>query len=197
MTLTAYLAQSAAVLKATGEVISQELLDAVVDAIAAALSHGKPLLVCGNGGSAADAMHITGELVGCFLEDRQPFKVYCLGDNASVVTAWSNDRGFDTVFSRQVEAYGEPGAVLIGLSTSGNSKNVIAAFQQAHRMQIATVAFTGEDGGHLAEFADYLLAVPSRSTPLIQQAHLCLYHYLCLKLEQRMIGKSPPGSPAL
>ena len=103
-----------------------------------------------------------------------------------MLTAWANDYSYETVFSRQVEAYGAEGAVLLGLSTSGNSLNVVAAFNQAKQMAMLTVAMTGEGGGRLAPLADHLLAVPSRSTPLIQQAHLCLYHYLCEAVERRL-----------
>jgi D-sedoheptulose 7-phosphate isomerase len=166
-------------------------MDAAVDAIVNALRHGKPLLVCGNGGSAADAMHITGELVGKFLRERRALKAYCLSSNPSVLTAWSNDASFETVFSRQVEAYGEEGAVLIGISTSGTSPNVAAAFRQARSMKMRTVALTGENGAVLAPLADHLLAVPSCRTPLVQQAHLCLYHYLCMKIEERVMETEP------
>ena len=165
---------------------SEGLLADALGAITDALRMGKPLLVCGNGGSAADAMHITGELVGRFLLERKAINAICLSSNASVLTAWANDYSYDTVFSRQVEAHGQPGAVIIGISTSGNSRNVIAAFEQAHNMGMKTVALTGEGGGRLAPVSDYLFAVPSRSTPLIQQAHLCLYHYLCQSIEQTL-----------
>jgi len=187
MTLKGYLADATAVLELVGSAVAQEVVDAAIDTITGALP-GKPLLVCGNGGSAADAMHITGELVGRFLRDRLALRVICLSDNPVVLTAWSNDFSFDTVFSRQVEAYGEPGAVLLGISTSGNSKNVIAAFQQARKLGMKTIALTG-GGGALGALADYSIAIPSNSTPLIQQAHLCVYHYLCQKIEERMIER--------
>jgi D-sedoheptulose 7-phosphate isomerase len=186
MSLDTYLASSAEVLQATRRAVPQPAIDAAVAAIVAALAGGRPLLVCGNGGSAADAQHITAELVGRFLRERRGLRVICLADNAPVLTAWANDYSYETVFSRQVEAYGAEGAVLLGLSTSGSSPNVIAAFDQARRMGMVTVAMTGEGGGRLAALADHLLAVPSRSTPLIQQAHLCLYHYLCEAVEREL-----------
>ena len=161
-------------------------MDGAVDSIVTALASGKPLLVCGNGGSASDAMHITGELVGRFLRERRPLKAICLSDNPVLLTAWSNDYSFETVFARQVEAYGEKGAVLLGISTSGASKNVIAAFEQARKMEMKTIALTGEGGGQLGLLADYLLAAPSRNTPLIQQVHVCLYHYLCGRIEEKL-----------
>jgi len=188
MSLRDYLAESADLLRRAADAVGQETMDAAVDCMVAALAAGRPLLVCGNGGSAADAMHIAGELVGRFLEERQAMRVICLSDNPAVLTAWSNDRSFDEVFARQVEAYGGEGAVLLGLSTSGTSRNVVAAFEQARRMHMRTVALTGEGGGSLGPLADFLLAVPSRRTPLIQQVHLCLYHYLCERIERRMMA---------
>lgn len=157
--------------------------DTAVDAIVTALANGRPMLVCGNGGSASDAMHITGELVGRFLKERRALNCICLSSNPAVLTAWSNDYSFETVFSRQVEAYGVPGGVLLGISTSGNSANIVEAFRTAQSMDLTTIALTGEGGGKLARHADILIDVPSRSTPLIQQAHLCLYHYVCEQVE--------------
>jgi D-sedoheptulose 7-phosphate isomerase len=185
-----YLNESGAVLRAAGDNIEQNLLDGVVESIVAALSSGKPLLVCGNGGSAADAIHVTAELVGRFLLSRRALKVICLSENPALLTAWSNDVGFDTAFARQVEAYGESGAVLLGISTSGRSRNVIAAFRQARKMGVSTIALTGEGGGELADHADWLLAVPSQITHLVQQVHLCIYHYLCQRIESRLAQPS-------
>jgi D-sedoheptulose 7-phosphate isomerase len=186
MSLRDYLIQSAEVLERASHAIDPSLMEAAIDCIVAALSGGQALLVCGNGGSAADAMHITGELVARFLKDRRAFRAICLSDNPVVLTAWSNDISFETVFARQVEAYGGEGAVLLGLSTSGTSRNVVAAFEQARRMNMRTIALTGEGGGTLAPLSDFLLAAPSRYTPLIQQVHLCLYHYLCEHVERRL-----------
>lgn len=187
MSLQGYFSESIRVLEAARNAWSEGLLAGAIGAITDSLRIGKPLLVCGNGGSAADAMHITGELVGRFLLERRALKAICLSANPAVLTAWANDYSYDTVFSRQVEAYGEPGAVLIGISTSGNSRNVIAAFERGLELGMKTVALTGEGGGRLAPVSDYLFAVPSRSTPLIQQAHLCLYHYLCECIERTMM----------
>jgi len=188
MTLSDYLVESAAVLEAARTAIGQDLMDHAANSVCQAFSQGKPFLLCGNGGSAADAMHITGELVGRFLKERRPYRAICLSSNPAVITAWANDYSYDAVFARQVEAYGEPGAVILGISTSGNSRNVVAAFEQARRMGMTVIAMTGEGGGAMGPLADHLLAVPSRSTPLIQQVHLCLYHYLCATIECRMMG---------
>lgn len=190
MSLASYLDQSVAVLSETARAVGDAAMDAAVHVVVQALAAGKPLLVCGNGGSASDAMHITGELVGRFLIERKALKVICLSDNPAVLTAWSNDYSYETVFARQVEAYGEPGAVLLGISTSGNSANVVAALQKARAMGMTTLAMTGQGGGRMAPWADHLLAVPSHSTPMIQQGHLCLYHYLCMAIEQRCSGQA-------
>lgn len=184
--LSDYLETSAAVLRKTRETLDPALMEDAVARIAAALGANRPLLVCGNGGSASDAQHITGELVGRFLKERRGLKAICLSSNAAVLTAWANDYSYESVFARQVEAYAEEGGVLLGLSTSGNSPNVVAAFEAARARGMATVAMTGEGGGRLAGLSDVLLAVPSRHTPLIQQAHICLYHYLCEEIEARL-----------
>lgn len=184
--LADYLTESADVLHRTALSVSGALMDKAIDAIAMALAANRALLVCGNGGSASDAQHITGELVGRFLKERRGLKAICLSSNAAVLTAWANDYSYDTVFSRQVEAYGEPGGVLLGLSTSGNSGNVVKAFEAARALGMTTIALTGEGGGKLAALSDLLLAVPSRHTPLIQQGHLCLYHFLCERVEARL-----------
>jgi D-sedoheptulose 7-phosphate isomerase len=157
-----------------------------IEAIVSNLAAGKPLLVCGNGGSASDAMHITGELVGRFLRERRALNCICLSSNPSVLTAWSNDYSYDTVFSRQVEAYGARGGALLGISTSGNSRNVIEAFQTAHGLGMTTIGLTGAGGGGMAAVSDILVDVPSRSTPFIQQLHICLYHYICEMVEERL-----------
>lgn len=182
-----YITASVHVLQETAKHLGGGRLDQAIAAVTQALSENRALLVCGNGGSASDAQHITGELVGRFLKERRGLKAICLSSNAAVLTAWANDYSYDTVFARQVEAYGEPGGVLLGISTSGNSKNVVAAFEQARTMGMTTIAMTGEGGGKLAGLSDVLLDVPSRSTPLIQQAHICLYHHLCERVEAQLI----------
>ncbi|MBY0431041.1 MAG: SIS domain-containing protein [Rhodospirillales bacterium] len=183
MSVETYLSEAMAVLDRMRQADSARRVEAAAQLIARALSDGRPLLVCGNGGSAADALHIAGELVGRYLKERRAYKCIALTADSSVLTAWSNDYGFETVFSRQVEAYGEPGGVVLGLSTSGNSPNVVEAFRKAREMEMSTVAFTGEGGGALKPLSDLLIDVPSRRTPEIQQVHVCLYHYLCGRIE--------------
>lgn len=184
--LATYLNASIDVLRRTLEMLDPALMETAVARTVEALGANRTLLVCGNGGSAADAQHITGELVGRFLRERRGLKAICLSSNVAVLTAWANDYAYDDVFARQVQAYGEPGGVLLGISTSGNSRNVIAAFEEARRIGMTTIALTGEGGGKLAPLSDLLLAVPTRHTPLIQQVHICLYHFLCEQVEARL-----------
>jgi len=190
MSLKDYLEESGRLMQAaaTDDALlraTEEAINLVVDT----LSQGLPVLVCGNGGSACDALHITGELVGRFLMERKALNVIALSDNVGILTALANDYSYDFVFARQVEAYGKPGAVIIGLSTSGNSTNVIRAFEVAHEQGMKTIAFTGKGGGKIAPLSDILLSAPSLSVPLIQQVHICLYHYLCHAIEQEMFGQ--------
>jgi D-sedoheptulose 7-phosphate isomerase len=185
---SAYLQCSIAVLDALAATHDPAVLARASAAIVSALAADLPLLVCGNGGSAADAMHISGELVGRFLADRRALNVICLSANAAVLTAWANDTGFDDVFARQVEAHGRAGGVLLAISTSGKSENVVRACAAARAKGMAVIALTGEGGGRLAPLADMLLAVPARETPLIQQAHLCIYHHLCAEVERALSG---------
>lgn len=183
-----YLEDSIQVLRRMRSEIHPGSIGGAVDAIVTSLLAGRTLLVCGNGGSAADAMHITGELIGRYLAERRALRVICLSDNPAVLTAWSNDYSYDSVFARQVEAYGEAGGVMLGLSTSGNSTNVIEAFLAARKIGMVTIALTGKGGGKLVSLSDHLLAVPESLTPLVQQAHTCLYHYICGAVERRLFG---------
>lgn len=187
-TPSTWFADSIEVLRQTAGSPAMAAVQTAAAACARALAAGLPVLVCGNGGSAADAQHIAGELVARFLKERRGQNVICLADNVATLTAWANDYSYEGVFARQVEAYGKPGAVLIGLSTSGNSANVVRAFEQARAEGLVTIAFTGEGGGRLAPLSDHLIAVPSRFTPMIQQAHLCLYHWLCAAIEAEVAG---------
>jgi len=160
-----------------------QTLNQAIELMSDCLQQQRPLLICGNGGSAADALHISGELVGRFLRERKALNVICLNANVSVLTAWANDYDYDSVFARQVEAHGQPGGVCWGISTSGNSPNVLQALQKAKDLEMQTIALTGKGGGKLATVADILIEVPSRSTPRIQELHLPIYHYLCEQVE--------------
>jgi D-sedoheptulose 7-phosphate isomerase len=185
-TLTEYLTQSRQALDVAIKWPGMSAVDDAVALIGTALADAKPLMVCGNGGSASDAMHIAGELVGRFLRERKAINCICLASNPAVLTAWANDYSYDTVFARQVEAYGKRGGVMLGISTSGNSVNVVQAFEKARALGVRTVALTGEGGGTLARLCDILIDVPSRRTPIIQQLHVCVYHYICERLEARL-----------
>ncbi len=160
-----------------------EKIEAASALIVPSLSINQPLLLCGNGGSAADAEHISGELVGRFLLERRALNVICLSANTAITTALGNDYGQESIFARQVEAHGNNGGVLFCLSTSGNSKNIIAALDMAKRLGLATIGMTGEGGGHMAPLCDVLIDVPSRLTPRVQEMHLVIYHFLCEQIE--------------
>lgn len=157
-----------------------------VDLLVERLSAGNKLLVCGNGGSAADAMHICAELVGRFFKERQALPAIALNTDPAVLTAWSNDYSYQSVFSRQVEALAKPADVVWGISTSGNSENVVAALRTARQLGAATIALTGRGGGAMAEYADVLLAVPLAVTPRIQEVHAVTYHIICERVEAEL-----------
>ncbi len=157
----------------------QPALEAIARAMAAALRQGGKILWCGNGGSAADSQHMAAEIVGRFRRERRGLPSIALTTDTSILTAVANDFGFETVFARQVEALGARGDVLVGLSTSGNSRNVIASLEASRRMNIITVAFTGSGGGNMAALADHLFAVDSRDTARIQEAHILAGHMIC------------------
>jgi len=184
--LDRWLGEAAELLAATRAAGLDAAMDQAVERTVAALRANRPLLVCGNGGSAADAQHIVGELVARFLKERRALKAICLSSNPAVLTAWSNDYSYETVFARQVEAYAEPGGVLLGLSTSGNSANVLKAMEVARARGMTNIGLTGEGGGRMAALSDVLLAVPSRFTPAIQQVHLVLYHCFCAAVEEAL-----------
>ena len=185
MAVSQYLVGGAKLLEDAAVANLDEPMEQVIAALVSALSNGKSLLLCGNGGSAADAMHIAGELVGRYLLNRQAYKVIALGTDVAVSTAWSNDFEFETVFSRQIEGLGEPGGVLWVLSTSGNSENIILALAAAKAKKMKTIAFTGKGGGR-AGVADIVVSVPSEETPRIQEVHTVLYHYVCGEVERRL-----------
>jgi len=149
---------------------------------------GGKTLFCGNGGSAADAQHLAAELSGRFYFDRPPLPAEACHVNTSFATAVSNDYGYKHSFSRYIEAFGKKGDVLTGLSTSGNSENVVCAFEVAKEMGITCIAFTGENGGKLKELSDILINVPSTDTPRIQESHITVGHIICEIVEQNLFG---------
>lgn len=151
-----------------------------------ALRRGGKLLFFGNGGSAADAQHLAAELTIRFISSRRALAAIALSTDSSALTACANDFGFETVFARQIEALGRPGDVAIGISTSGDSPNVIRALEQARAMDITAAALSGRTGGGLRHIADPLLNVPSDLTPRIQEMHILLGHVLCAEIEDRL-----------
>jgi len=163
---------------------NRDYLYKVFTEIALSLESGGTVFICGNGGSAADAQHIAAELVGRFLIDRKPLPAVALTTDTSILTAVGNDFGFDTVFERQIDALGRKGDVLLGISTSGNSENVVKAVVKAKEKGLLTVAFLGKDGGKLKEIVDFPVVVKSFSTPRIQEVHLTLGHVMCDFIEK-------------
>ena len=156
-----------------------------------ALQAGHKILIMGNGGSAADAQHFAAEMVGRFLLERKALPAIALTTDTSILTAVGNDYGFDDVFKRQVEALALPGDVLIGLSTSGNSKNIKRALEVGKDIGAITIGLLGRDGGEIASISDFNLTVPSTETPRIQEAHLVMIHILCDLVEKGLFSQKP------
>ena len=163
-------------------------IDEFKSMIIAAYRKGAKVLFCGNGGSAADAQHIAAELSGRFYLDRKPLYAEALHCNSSFVTSVSNDYGFENVFSRAVEAFAHKGDVLVGISTSGNSANVLKACEKAREIGVSIIAMTGNDGGKMAHLSDLLINVPSTDTPRIQEAHIMIGHIVCELVEKELFG---------
>ncbi|NJB86500.1 D-sedoheptulose 7-phosphate isomerase [Lewinella marina] len=171
----------------------QDLLDrlqAATEACVATFRRGGKVLFCGNGGSAADAQHLAAELSGRFYLDRPPLFAEAMHVNTSFLTAVANDYGYDHAFSRLTTAMGRPGDVLFLLSTSGNSRNVLAAAVAGKKAGCTLIAMTGRSGGELGELVDILINIPSRDTPRIQEGHMLLGHILCEDVERHLFGPS-------
>lgn len=170
--------------------VLETLLEPIAQAASAvteALRSGNKVLLAGNGGSAADAQHIAGEFVGRFLKERKALAAIALSTDTSVLTALANDYGIDRMFARQIEALGNAGDVFIAISTSGNSANILAAVAQAKTQGIRTIGLTGAKEGALASEADMVIAVPSQSTPRIQEAHITIGHIICNAVEHAFV----------
>ena len=150
-----------------------------------AFRNGNKVLFCGNGGSAADAQHLAAEFSGRFYTDREALPAEALHVNTSYLTAVANDYSYDVVYARLIKGIGKPGDVLVGLSTSGNSGNILKAFEVAREKGMKTIGFTGETGGKMKELSDYLLNVPSNDTPRIQESHIMLGHIICQLVEEQ------------
>ena len=186
--IAAHLALSRQALeRASGDAGLLEVARKIAEVIASALRGGGKLLVAGNGGSAADAQHISAEIVGRYKKDRPAYAAIALTTDTSALTAISNDYGFEQVFSRQVEGLGRRGDVLLALTTSGGSPNILAALKTARKQGLITVGFTGSKGTALAASCDHLLIAPSDDTAVIQQIHMAFAHGICEVIEQTLM----------
>lgn len=180
------------IIKASIEVKSQILTDEkllttvmdCVNVIVTAFEKGNKVLFCGNGGSASDAQHLAAEFSGRFYTDRDALPAEALHCNTSYITAVANDYSYDVIYSRLIKGIGNAGDVLVGLSTSGNSKNIVNAFEVAQEKKMTTIAFTGSSGGKLKKHADHLINIPSDDTPRIQESHITLGHIICQLVEE-------------
>jgi len=180
-----YLCESAEVLTSLAQQPVEGILEAT-EVLVTCLRKGGKILLFGNGGSACDAQHFAGEIVGRFLREREGFPAIALGADGSVMTALGNDYGFDEVFARQVQAFGQTGDVAVGISTSGNSPNVLKALKVARSRAMKTLALTGPRPNKAAEIADGCIAIETKMTPMVQQAHITVIHLLCLLVEQAL-----------
>lgn len=181
-------ADAVEVTRSLSEPAQRDLILSIAGAICASLRGGGKILLCGNGGSATDAQHLAGEFVGRFLLDRKPLPAICLTDNVAAVTAIANDYGYADVLARSVHAFGLPGDVLIGLSTSGTSPNVLEALRAGRSAGLTTVAFVGRHTEDVSEVADLVVSVASPSTARVQEAHMIVGHIICELVESTLCG---------
>lgn len=184
------LAQSIATMQATlADMHVADTIATVAEITANAMQAGRKLLVAGNGGSAADAQHLVAEFVVRLTANRPALRALALTTDTSILTATGNDFSFDCIFARQIEALGQPGDIFLGISTSGNSKNIVQAIQQAKQMEITTIGFTGNGGGQMRAICDYNVIIPSDVTMNIQECHLALEHIFCMAVERFYFGE--------
>lgn len=172
----------------------QHLMDEIgkcVTVLVHAFRNGNKVLFCGNGGSAADAQHLAAEFSGRFYTDRDALPAEALHVNTSYITAVANDYSYDVIYSRMIKGIGKAGDVLVGLSTSGNSTNIVKAFEMAHEKEMITIGFTGDSGGKIKPICDHLLNVPSNDTPRIQESHILIGHIICQLVEEQYFGTTP------
>jgi len=189
-TLTNELKTHHKVLEQTVEQMA-EVIGQIIDAFIRCFKQGNKLLICGNGGSAADAQHVAGEFVNRFRYDHAALPAVALTTDTSILTSIGNDSAFENIFSRQVEALAKPGDILVGISTSGGSQNVIKALETGRRLGLTTIAFTGEKGGELmGSKSDLCLVVASADTPHIQESHNFIWHVICGVVEQTIFPQS-------
>ncbi len=164
-------------------------IQVATEVITKAFQNGKAVYFAGNGGSAADAQHLAAEFSGRFYKDRKALPSDALHCNSSYITAVANDYSYDVIYARLLEGLAKPGDVLVGISTSGNSGNIVKAFEMAKNIGVTTIGFTGQKGGTMKELGDYLINVPSNTTPRIQEAHILVGHIICELVEINIFGK--------
>jgi D-sedoheptulose 7-phosphate isomerase len=164
-------------------------IEKIVHAITHAFKKGNAVYFAGNGGSAADAQHLAAEFSGRFYKDRKALPSDALHCNSSYLTAVANDYSYDVIYARLLEGLAKPGDVLVGISTSGNSGNIVKAFEMAKSIGVVTVGFTGAAGGKMKELSDFLINIPSTTTPRIQEAHILVGHIICEMVEENIFGK--------
>jgi D-sedoheptulose 7-phosphate isomerase len=181
------IAESVETLQALGELDQQMRL--ATEAVAECLLSGHKLLICGNGGSAADASHIATEFVIRFINDRPAYPAICLTADGGLLSAGGNDYGFEEIFARQVSAFGQPGDVLISLTTSGKSRNIQRAVEEAKERGLTTITLLGRNGGPMINTSDIELVVRGEATARIQEAHMLLLHVLCEAVEERLVSR--------
>lgn len=175
-------------LKRLREINYSKKIEDISKVIVECLKSGNKILIAGNGGSASDAQHFAGEIVGRFLLERKGLACICLNTDTSVITCIANDYSYDDIFSRQIEGIGKKGDIFIGISTSGNSKNVIKAVEKSKEMGITTIGFLGKDGGKLKKIVDDALILPYKSTARVQEHHIMSVHLICEIVEKEMVG---------
>lgn len=184
------LAQSIGTMQATlADLHIADTVATISELTANAMQAGRKLMIAGNGGSAADAQHLVAEFVVRLKSNRPALRAIALTTDTSIITAGGNDFGFDCIFSRQIEALGQPGDIFLGISTSGNSKNILQAIQQAKAMNITTIGFTGNGGGQMKSLCDHNVIIPSDVTMNIQECHLALEHIFCMAVERFYFGR--------
>jgi len=171
-----------------GDIYLIAQIDTVVKVITTAFQNGNSVYFAGNGGSAADAQHLAAEFSGRFYKDRKALPSEALHCNTSYLTAVANDYSYEVIYARLIEGITKPGDVLVGISTSGNSGNIVKAFEMAKTKQVVTIGFTGDKGGKMKEISDYLINVPSNDTPRIQESHILVGHIICELVESNIFG---------
>ena len=167
-----------------------ETTEAIVAVMVEALKKGRRIYFCGNGGSAADAQHLAAELSGRFYTDRHALRAEALHCNTSYLTAVANDYSFNLIYARLIEGIADAGDILVGLSTSGNSENIVKAVEVAKEKKMITIGFTGESGGKLKGMCDHIITIPSKDTPRIQESHILIGHIICQMVEEKYFSES-------